>query len=81
MRHTLKIWPANLFPILEGKKTCEIRVNDRDYHVGDTLCLRAFDPDKQEFVNDLIFEREVTWINIIPGTKMVALSIKCTEGM
>ena len=76
MKHDLKIWPMNLFPILVGKKTCEIRVNDRNYQVGDILCLRAFDPDKQEYINDMIFEREVTYINLIPNSKLVALSIK-----
>jgi len=76
MRHYLKIWPQNLFPILEGKKTCEVRLNDRDYKVGDVLVLRAWDTEKADWINEMEFEREVTWINLVPGSKFVCLSIK-----
>lgn len=35
--HELKINECYFNHILEGKKTCEIRFNDRDYQVGDII--------------------------------------------
>lgn len=40
--HDLKIDKEHLDAILEGRKTCEIRKNDRGYQVGDTLLLTQF---------------------------------------
>jgi len=40
--HTLKIDPDYWEDIANGKKTFEVRVNDRDYRVGDNLALRKF---------------------------------------
>jgi len=40
--HTLKIDPDYWEDIANGKKTFEVRVNDRDYRVGDNLVLRKF---------------------------------------
>lgn len=37
--HKLKILPWYFGPVVQGVKTFEIRYNDRDYHVGDTLKL------------------------------------------
>ena len=36
----LKILREYYIPVLENRKTFEIRSNDRDYQVGDTLVLR-----------------------------------------
>ena len=37
--HRLKIYPDYYYDICSGKKTAEIRLDDRDYNVGDTLYL------------------------------------------
>jgi len=42
MIHELKTWPEYFEEILTGKKTFEVRKNDRDYKVGDTLILKEF---------------------------------------
>ena len=42
--HVLKCWPQYYRAIESGEKTWEIRKNDRDYHVGDILHLRPWDP-------------------------------------
>lgn len=42
--HQLKCHPHFFAAIAAGKKTFEIRRNDRDYRVGDVLDLREFDP-------------------------------------
>jgi ASC-1-like (ASCH) protein len=47
MNHTLKIEPPYFEAILEGRKTFEIRHNDRGYQAGDTVTLREFDSNKR----------------------------------
>lgn len=42
--HELRTWPGPFAAILEGKKTFEIRKDDRGYAVGDHLLLKEFDP-------------------------------------
>lgn len=78
MKHDLKIWPENFFPLCEGKKTCEVRINDRHYRVGDVLLLRCYDPQTKEY-NGMSVERLVTWINHVPNSEYVALSIQSEE--
>jgi ribosomal protein S4E len=42
--HELKTWPVPFQQVMDGRKTHEYRKNDRDYHVGDTLLLRLYEP-------------------------------------
>lgn len=40
--HDLKIDPEFFVPVSLGLKTAELRINDRDYKVGDWLILREY---------------------------------------
>ena len=40
--HMLKIWPSFFRAVCDGHKSFEVRLNDRDYKVGDTLELCEF---------------------------------------
>jgi hypothetical protein len=42
--HDVKCWPEPFAALRRDEKPYEIRVNDRDYHVGDVLRLHEFDP-------------------------------------
>ena len=42
MRHNLKSHPEFFREVISGAKTFEIRLNDRDYKVGDVLWLREY---------------------------------------
>ena len=45
MRHELKIKQCYLIHILEGRKTFEVRKNDRDFQVGDTIRFLPLEDD------------------------------------
>lgn len=44
MTHRVKCWPPAFAEIRSGKKTFELRRNDRDYRVDDLLVLQEFRP-------------------------------------
>ena len=43
--HELKTWPGQYQAIVEGRKTHEVRRDDRDFRVGDRLWLQEFHPE------------------------------------
>jgi len=44
--HPLKTWPPYFEALLSGAKTFEVRKNDRNYAVGDTLLLREWSAEE-----------------------------------
>lgn len=48
-RHSVKVLPVYFDAIENGIKRFEVRRNDRQYKVGDTLCLREYDSMKDEY--------------------------------
>jgi hypothetical protein len=42
--HLLKTWPEYYSRVESGQKKFELRKNDRDFQVGDTLILQEYDP-------------------------------------
>lgn len=47
--HDLKVWPQYYQAIIDDLKPFEIRKNDRDYQVGDTLRLREYAPGPDQY--------------------------------
>lgn len=43
--HDLKLWPEFFDDVEAGRMTFQLRKNDRNYAVGDTLRLREFQPE------------------------------------
>lgn len=67
MEHELKCWPEYFEQVVTGRKPFEIRKNDRDFRVGDTLWLREWvlpdDPTCQDaYYTGLDCRRTVTYI-------------------
>ena len=43
MEHELKIWPQYFQAVYDGRKTFEVRVNDRGFQAGDSVILHEWD--------------------------------------
>lgn len=61
MKHKLKIQPQYFKEVCTGKKSFEIRKNDRNFKVGDTLLLQEFFPETQEYTGRVV-DRKITYI-------------------
>ena len=49
MRHELKTWSRFWEALKEGRKTFEVRKNDRAFKEGDTLILNEWDPQAKRY--------------------------------
>lgn len=49
MHHDLKLFTKYFQPVVDGKKRSEVRINDRNYQVGDTVTLHDGQPGLEGF--------------------------------
>jgi hypothetical protein len=76
--HELKTWPQYFERVNVGDKTFEVRRNDRNFQVGDFLCLREWDPTTEKYTGK-VFHAVVTYIisgeqfGIMPGFVVMAI--------
>lgn len=61
MLHELKIWPKYYVRVFMNEKNFELRKDDRNFDTSDTLYLREFDPDKNDYTGRSC-HRGVTYI-------------------
>lgn len=54
MEHGIKCWMEFFEETWQGRKTFELRLNDRDYNVGDVVLLREFDHIKRIYTGRII---------------------------
>ena len=59
--HYLKCLPEFFERSKAGLKNYEIRLNDRNYQVGDIIVLQAFDTEKSEYLGSEI-ERRIDYV-------------------
>lgn len=56
-KHEIKTWPSYFEQVARGEKLFEVRRNDRDYAVGDTVVLREYDPGADQPIDDWKFTK------------------------
>jgi hypothetical protein len=71
----LKTWPEFFEAVLSGKKTFEIRKNDRDYRVNDLLLLQEYDPKTQEYTGREVLVQVTYMTNFGQPENQVVMSI------
>lgn len=49
MIHELKTWPQYFEAVVEGRKTFELRKNDRNFQIGDFLLLKQYLPKTDKY--------------------------------
>lgn len=62
--HELKTWPDYYFRIFSGQKKFEVRKNDRDFQIGDTLKLKEWNPETKDYTGRELLA-EISYI--LPG--------------
>jgi len=78
--HQLKTYPEHFKQILNGSKTFEVRLNDRDFKIGDRLLLMEWSRTKENYTGRHCL-REITYImrdgnEFLPLGDMVIMAIK-----
>ncbi len=76
--HKLKCWSNFYQAIVSGVKKCELRLNDRDYQVGDTLLLEELNQDNGALTGAWFRVRVTHIVDVFIGLQpgYVALSIE-----
>lgn len=54
MTHELKTWVPYFQAVKSGKKKFEVRINDRDYKLGDTLILKEYDDENYTYTGNTL---------------------------
>lgn len=78
--HDLKCWPEFFAAVRDGLKPFEVRQNDRDFRVGDTLRLWEFDP-RLDLHTGKYFHRRVSYVldggafGVEPGFVVMGLAV------
>ena len=57
MHHELKIWPPYYEAVSDGRKTFEVRRNDRGFQAGDTVELKRWDPKTERYTGEQLTYR------------------------
>ena len=61
--HELKIRPEYFLLVSEGRKTFEIRRDDRGFRAGDIVVLREFDPREGGYTGQLI-QKKIGYVSV-----------------
>lgn len=64
--HDLKTWPRFFNLVISGRKTFEIRTDDRDFQAGDYLLLREWDDMQQDYTGRSVRVRVVDVFSLRP---------------
>ena len=84
--HEIKCWPQFFGPVANSSKPFEIRKNDRDYQIGDTLRIREWCPTKRDFTGyecRAIISYLTPWEqikgNVVLGIRLLPQDAECSQ--
>jgi len=72
--HKLKSWPDFFEPVLNGTKRFELRINDRNFNVGDVLHLMEYDDRKRVFTGRSVKKRVTYFMDGVGGGAIAPLA-------
>ena len=61
--HKLKVWSEFMDDLINGNKTFEIRLNDRNFQVGDTLLLQEYDNENKVYLSRSLIVKVTYMLN------------------
>lgn len=53
--HNLKVWPEFYKYVSTGEKPFEVRLDDRNFKVGDGLWLKEYNPKKESYTGNKVY--------------------------
>lgn len=87
--HVIKVWPPYFQQTVDGDKTWELRVNDRDYKIGDVLMMKEWIPEIGEYTGRIInatitymveSNKDEKFFALPPGMCIMTIKINSVEG-
>lgn len=77
--HELRSWPGPFDAVKEGRKTFELRTDDRSYRVGDRLHLRRWDPELADYTGAeiVVVVTHLLRARDLPGLDLLASNVVC----
>lgn len=70
--HDVKVWTGYYDALASGRKTFELRRNDRDFLAGDTLRLREWNPDHERYTGRAV-DRLISYVLEGPAAEQLGL--------
>lgn len=82
MTHEIKCLPKYFDALVDGLKNFEVRKNDRDYKVGDSLLIREYDSEKKSYTGYelyapvvYILENDESFTGLAEGFVVLGLNV------
>lgn len=72
--HSLKTWPEYFQALKSGIKDFEVRSNDREFNIGDTVICEEYNPETKQYTGDQLtftIKYKACWSDdVIMGTAL-----------
>lgn len=79
MIHNFKINSIYFEPVINKKKTFEIRKNDRNFRLGDYICLNEWNPEENAYTGRSVKGQIIYITNYEQKDNYVVFGFKLTE--
>lgn len=79
MQHSLKCHPDHYQKAAQGLKPFEIRLNDRDFNIGDKVFLKEYNPKTEEYTGECLVGQITCISDFQQKDNYVVLGIKYTR--